>query len=139
MFSLIKSHYTAFSAVHTEKQLSAAQQDVNGHKPHISSATEMYSVTQALKASVTAVGSEQAAEIHDTQKAALVIFCFVLFLGEQFFRCMDFGVLFTCTCTNQGTVCLWRVSTGDVWGIQSNLQVLGHVCCLWLAGHVVPG
>lgn len=96
-------------------------------------------LTQALKASVTAVGSEQAEEIHDTQKAALVIFCFVLFLGVQFFRCMDFGVFFTCTCTHQGTVCLWRVSTGDVWGIQSNLQVLGHVCCLWLAGHVVPG
>lgn len=42
-------------------------------------------------------------------------------------------------CTHQGTVRLWRVSTGDVGGIQGNLQELGHVCCLWLAGHVVPG
>lgn len=40
--------------------------------------------------------------------------------------------------THQGAVRLRRVSAGDVWGIQGDLQVLGHVCCLWLARHVVP-
>lgn len=40
--------------------------------------------------------------------------------------------------THQGAVRLRRVSTSDVWGIQGDLQVLGHVCCLWLAGHIVP-
>lgn len=40
--------------------------------------------------------------------------------------------------THQSAVRLRRISTRDVWGVESHSQVLCHVGGFWLTGHVVP-
>ena len=86
-------------------------------------------------------GQNKPEKIRDTktQIRKLPRCIFFFFSWCTTFQQDDLGFFFTFACTHQGTVRLRRVSTGDVGGVQRNLQVLGHVCCLWLAGHVVPG
>lgn len=40
--------------------------------------------------------------------------------------------------THQSAVRFWRISTRDIWGVEGHSQVLCHVGCFRLTGHVVP-